>query len=133
MVVTMSWSCGHFIAAALGCMDQPGDQRAPRSHEPKTMQLNLLLPVDTPPADLPQERQHELSLALAKLLLSAAGVEEKMTNPKLTHERLGRRAIVYVRQSTPGQVLNNLESKRRQYSLAERARELGFPRRANDR
>lgn len=49
-----------------------------------------------------------------------------MTNPKLTPERLGRRAIVYVRQSTPGQVLNNVESKRRQYSLAERARELGF-------
>lgn len=49
-----------------------------------------------------------------------------MTNPKLTPERLGRRAIVYVRQSTPGQVLNNLESQRRQYNLAERARELGF-------
>jgi len=41
------------------------------------MQLNLLLPVETPPADLPQERQHELSLALANLLLSAAGVEVK--------------------------------------------------------
>jgi len=49
-----------------------------------------------------------------------------MTNPKLTPERLGRRAIVYVRQSTPGQVINNLESQRRQYNLADRARELGF-------
>jgi len=49
-----------------------------------------------------------------------------MTNPKLTPERLGRRAIVYVRQSTPGQVMNNLESQRRQYDLANRARELGF-------
>lgn len=49
-----------------------------------------------------------------------------MTNPKLTSDRLSRRAIVYVRQSTPGQVVNNLESKRRQYNLVERAKELGF-------
>jgi DNA invertase Pin-like site-specific DNA recombinase len=49
-----------------------------------------------------------------------------MPNPKLTPERLSRRAIVYVRQSTPGQVMNNLESQRRQYNLVDRARELGF-------
>ncbi len=49
-----------------------------------------------------------------------------MTNQKLTPERLSRRAIVYVRQSTLGQVLNNLESQRRQYNLADHARELGF-------
>ena len=47
-------------------------------------------------------------------------------NPKLTSERLSRRAIVYVRQSSPGQVIHNQESKRRQYGLADRARELGF-------
>jgi hypothetical protein len=47
----------------------------PRSHESITKQLNLLLPVDTPPADLPENRQHELTAALAKLLLNAAGVE----------------------------------------------------------
>ena len=47
-------------------------------------------------------------------------------NPKLTTERLTRRAIVYVRQSSPGQVLHNQESKLRQYGLADRARELGF-------
>lgn len=45
---------------------------------------------------------------------------------KLTADRLRRRAIVYVRQSTPGQVLQHLESQRRQYALVERARELGF-------
>jgi hypothetical protein len=39
------------------------------------MQLNLLLPVDAPPIDLPEERQDELTKALAKLLLLAAGVE----------------------------------------------------------
>jgi DNA invertase Pin-like site-specific DNA recombinase len=47
-------------------------------------------------------------------------------NLKLTAEHLSRRAIVYVRQSSPGQVINNQESQRRQYGLAERARELGF-------
>jgi DNA invertase Pin-like site-specific DNA recombinase len=45
---------------------------------------------------------------------------------KLTAERLRRRAVVYVRQSSPGQVLHHLESQRRQYGLADRARELGF-------
>lgn len=47
-------------------------------------------------------------------------------NPKLTSDRLGRRAVVYIRQSSPGQVLHNHESQRRQYGLADRARELGF-------
>ncbi len=45
---------------------------------------------------------------------------------KITPEHLSRNAIVYIRQSTPGQVANNLESKRRQYGLADRARQLGW-------
>jgi DNA invertase Pin-like site-specific DNA recombinase len=47
-------------------------------------------------------------------------------NSKLTAERLCRRAIVYVRQSSPGQVIHNQESQRRQYGLVDYARELGF-------
>ncbi len=47
-------------------------------------------------------------------------------NPKLTAERLRRRALVYIRQSTPGQLQHNQESQRRQYGLADRAREFGF-------
>ena len=39
---------------------------------------------------------------------------------------LCRRAIVYVRQSTPAQLLHNRESQRRQYGLADYARSLGF-------
>lgn len=46
--------------------------------------------------------------------------------PKLTPERLEKRAMVYVRQSTPGQVLQHQESQRRQYALADQARALGF-------
>ena len=44
----------------------------------------------------------------------------------ITADHLARRACVYIRQSTPDQVQNNLESKRSQYALAERARQLGW-------
>src|ERR1700730_17350914 len=47
-------------------------------------------------------------------------------SPKLTSDRLRRRAVIYIRQSSPGQVMHNHESQRRQYGLADRARELGF-------
>ena len=47
-------------------------------------------------------------------------------HPKLTIELLKRRAVVYIRQSSPGQVVHNLESQRRQYGLADHARQLGF-------
>src|SRR5215831_5925805 len=47
-------------------------------------------------------------------------------NSKLTNERLHRRAIVYLRQSSPEQVFHHQESQRRQYGLADQARELGF-------
>jgi excisionase family DNA binding protein len=46
-------------------------------------------------------------------------------NPKLTPERLVRKAIVYVRQSKPSQLIHNQESTRLQLSLADRARTLG--------
>ena len=39
---------------------------------------------------------------------------------------LRRKAVVYVRQSTPAQVQTNLESQRRQYELVEVARRRGF-------
>ena len=45
---------------------------------------------------------------------------------KITPEHLARQAVVYIRQSTPEQVVHNLESKRRQYNLPERARQLGW-------
>ena len=47
-------------------------------------------------------------------------------NPKITPEHLRRGAVVYVRQSTLGQVLEHTESQRRQYALADTARALGF-------
>ena len=45
---------------------------------------------------------------------------------KITADHLGRGAFVYVRQSTADQLLHNAESRRRQYGLADRARQLGW-------
>jgi len=47
---------------------------------------------------------------------------------KTTAMHRDRDAYVYIRQSTQDQVNNNLESKRRQYSLQNKARELGWSR-----
>lgn len=47
-------------------------------------------------------------------------------NAKITPEHLGRGAVVYIRQSTLGQVIENTESQRRQYALAESASSIGF-------
>ena len=45
---------------------------------------------------------------------------------KISAEHLSRAACVYVRQSSPGQLQNNPESRRRQYALAETAKALAF-------
>src|SRR3984957_6579101 len=45
---------------------------------------------------------------------------------RIAAEHVAREAIVYVRQSTVDQVINNGESRRRQYGLVERARQLGW-------
>ena len=46
---------------------------------------------------------------------------------KITASHLSRQAIVYLRQSSAAQVENNRESTDRQYALAAKARELGWP------
>jgi len=45
---------------------------------------------------------------------------------KITESHLSRKAVVYLRQSSPGQVKRNSESQRLQYDLAHHARELGW-------
>jgi DNA invertase Pin-like site-specific DNA recombinase len=47
-------------------------------------------------------------------------------SPKIAPDHLRRGAVIYVRQSTMGQVAGNTESRRRQYALAESARAAGF-------
>src|SRR5256712_8962471 len=50
-----------------------------------------------------------------------------LTPPKLRNEHLTRPALVYVRQSTLIQVRDNTASAARQYQLAQRAQDLGWP------
>lgn len=45
---------------------------------------------------------------------------------KITAEHLARSAYVYIRQSTADQLVHNQERQRRQYGLADRARQLGW-------
>src|SRR5262245_54016705 len=45
---------------------------------------------------------------------------------KISAEHLARSAYVYIRQSTADQLVRNQESQRRQYGLADRARQLGW-------
>ena len=50
-----------------------------------------------------------------------------MTNSELvTPRHLRAKALIYIRQSTPHQVLSNQESLRLQYALDQRARSLGW-------
>ncbi len=48
------------------------------------------------------------------------------THPKILAIHLKRLAVIYIRQSSPFQVENHLESKARQYQLTERAQFLGW-------
>src|SRR6266478_3691607 len=48
------------------------------------------------------------------------------TSELITPQHLTRKAIIYIRQSSPHQVLSNQESRRLQYALRERAVELGW-------
>jgi DNA invertase Pin-like site-specific DNA recombinase len=49
-----------------------------------------------------------------------------MTSDLVTPRHLCRKAVIYIRQSSPHQVLSNQESLRLQYALRQRARELGW-------
>jgi hypothetical protein len=50
-----------------------------------------------------------------------------LSSEKITAGHLARDAYVYVRQSTPTQIMQNTESLARQYELRERAVGLGWP------
>jgi DNA invertase Pin-like site-specific DNA recombinase len=49
-----------------------------------------------------------------------------MTSDLVTSRHLCRKAVIYVRQSTPHQVVSNQESLRLQYALRQRAGDLGW-------
>ena len=49
-----------------------------------------------------------------------------MKSELVTPTHLARKAVVYIRESTPHQIVSNQESLRLQYALRQRARELGW-------
>lgn len=49
-----------------------------------------------------------------------------MTSELITTQHLTRKAVIYIRQSSPHQILSNQESTRIQYALRQRALELGW-------
>jgi DNA invertase Pin-like site-specific DNA recombinase len=55
-------------------------------------------------------------------------MSDLLRSPKVSTWHLDRSAVVYVRQSTPQQVLDHKESTARQYALADRAVALGWAR-----
>src|SRR5437763_6384880 len=71
-----------------------------------------------------------MSMAVATHLARRAAAHPSLSvppsDPRLTSRHLARRALIYVRQSSPGQVQRHPESARRQYGLAERAQALGW-------
>jgi hypothetical protein len=48
-----------------------------------------------------------------------------MSSELMTARHLCRKAMIYIRRSTPNQVVTNQESLRLQYALRQRASELG--------
>ena len=46
-------------------------------------------------------------------------------HPKITSQHLARKAVVYLRQSSPKQVQENLQSQRLQYALRDKGRTFG--------
>ena len=58
--------------------------------------------------------------------MTEALMTEVLYSPKIKPEHLARRAIVYLRQSSPKQVPENKESQRLQYDMAARMRALGW-------
>ena len=50
-----------------------------------------------------------------------------LTSELITPIHVARKALIYVRQSSPHQPINNQESLRLQYALQQRAQTLGWP------
>ena len=102
---------------------------APSSHEPR--QLDLILDDTRLRGITLVERQAVLNKRwrgfFSKRAAWQSGRPAMTTHDTLLPAAvLQRKAVVYVRQSTPQQVQSNLESQRRQYELVEVARRRGF-------
>ena len=75
---------------------------------------------------LSQKDQLATQVEALLLEIAAALASGEVGDDEDHADHLGRGAFVYIRQSTADQLLHNPESRRRQYSLADRARRLGW-------
>jgi len=120
------------VSAEGGTIHEPTGEMGPRANA---------TPAGVGECVLPHPLEHVRSEAievLADLLLEALGGQKRTErssqrrsamNVKITPEHLGCSAVVYIRQSTLGQVMENTgntESQRRQYAPAESASGMGF-------
>ena len=69
---------------------------------------------------------HESHTDRTDLLRSSENLP-RFSSSKVCAEHFEKLAIVYVRQSSPKQVMEHRESRERQYALANYARALGWP------
>lgn len=67
-----------------------------------------------------------MSAATAALPTGVAPADQSLADPKIAPRHLAHQALIYVRQSSPTQVLRHPESARRQYDLTRRAQHLGW-------
>src|SRR5512143_2381710 len=67
------------------------------------------------------------TLPRARVTTSATLTVRSPRSSKIRDRHRDRLAVVYVRQSSPQQVLEHKESRERQYALARHARSLGWP------
>jgi DNA invertase Pin-like site-specific DNA recombinase len=79
--------------------------------------------VDLPPQGTPQP---ELSCTAPPVAGASSDKTMSLPSNKVRDGHRQRKAVVYIRQSTPQQVLEHRESADRQYSLVHRARLLGW-------
>jgi DNA invertase Pin-like site-specific DNA recombinase len=76
-----------------------------------------------PKAPLADERAQKTTPQMR----SPAELPAALASPKMRDWHLQRKALVYIRQSSPQQVVEHRESADRQYALEQRAISLGWP------
>src|SRR5450631_3953756 len=98
------------------------------THQSENLQPSLF-EAERPCVELRAAQKSELATVIEVLLREIAAALAKAGGAamtKITTEHLSRSACVYIRQSTADQLMHNHESRRRQYGLADRAKQLGW-------
>ena len=100
------------------------------THRSENLQASLF-EAERPCVELRAAQKSELATVIEVLLREIAGRWRRRqvgtaAMTKITAEHLARSACVYIRQSTADQLAHNHESRRRQYGLVDRAKQLGW-------